>query len=61
MANCTPSYLNREGEFNRLTPEQQMAFAKLGLWPNGFQSYLELLEKWQADGRMEGVEVVYAS
>lgn len=38
-----------------------MAFAKLGIWPNGFESYLRLLEKWRADGNMEGLEVSYSS
>lgn len=61
MQGCTPSYLNREGELGRMTQEQQMAFAKLGIWPNGFQSYLELLEKWRADGKMEGLEVSSAA
>ena len=61
MAGCTPGYLNREGELNRLTPEQQMAFAQLGIWPNGFESYLELLERWRADGKMEGLEVSCAA
>lgn len=40
MAGCTPSYLNREGELNRLTPEQQMMMAKIGIWPNGFARYV---------------------
>lgn len=57
MSGCTPSYLNREGELRRLTPEQQMAFAKLGIWPNGFESYLRHLEAWRADGSMEGLEI----
>ena len=43
MAGCTPSYLNREGELNRLTPEQQMMMAKMGIWPNGFASYVDLV------------------
>ena len=43
MAGCTPSYLNREGELNRLTPEQQMMMAKMGIWPNGFASYADLV------------------
>ena len=57
LSGCTPSYLNREGELSRLTPEQQMSFAKLGIWPNGFESYLRLLEQWRADGKMDGLEV----
>ena len=57
LSGCTPSYMTKEGEINRLKPEEQMKAAKNGIWPNGFHSYLDLLESWRADDQMEGLEV----
>jgi hypothetical protein len=58
MRGCTPSYLNSEGEMDRITdPEQQMKMAKNIIWGDGFISYYHLLHDWQSTGKMEGLEV----
>ena len=57
MAGCTPSYLNKEGEVDGMTPGQQMKAARGGIWPNGFASYLDLLEGWRTQGGLEGLAV----
>jgi cation diffusion facilitator CzcD-associated flavoprotein CzcO len=54
---CTPSYLNREGAIDRLPMEERMKFAKSAIWGEGILSFTEVLEKWQAEGKLEGLEV----
>ena len=58
MIGCTPGYLNREGEFEKpMSPEEQMKAAKGCNWREGFESFSNLLEKWRADGSLEGLEI----
>lgn len=59
LSGCTPSYINKEGEIDRLSMDEKMKAAKLGIWPNGFESYLNVLERWQSEGSMEGLDVQY--
>jgi cation diffusion facilitator CzcD-associated flavoprotein CzcO len=56
---CTPSYLNREGALDRLSMEERMALAKMSIWGEGILSFTEVLEKWQEDGILEGLEIRY--
>ena len=53
MSACTPSRINNEGHPETLSP-------KTGNYGGGFGdwfAYRELLEKWLADGRFEGLEL----
>ena len=50
LDSCTPSYYNYEGKRER-------AFEQNEPYPGGPVAYYDLLHKWQADGRMEGLEL----
>jgi hypothetical protein len=54
---CTPGYLNREGEVDKIPMEIKMKMARNSIWANGFPSFLELVEEWQARGDLEGIEI----
>jgi len=58
VAVCTPSYITLEGEY--LKPGDQMEMMKKARgasWSEGIVSFTRMLERWQADGKLEGVEV----
>jgi cation diffusion facilitator CzcD-associated flavoprotein CzcO len=57
MMGCTPSYFNLEGEIDRMKPQDNLKMTRGGLWGTGLESFLEYLEKWRAEGSMEGIEV----
>ncbi|KAK3710484.1 hypothetical protein LTR37_010327 [Vermiconidia calcicola] len=59
MQGCTPSYLNKEGEADLI--EDKMKAAKNSIWPNGFSSYVQLLEDYRAKDNLEGLEVSYGA
>lgn len=54
---CTPGYFNLEGELDRIPPEYQMVLARSGLWGWGIEDFIGVIEKWRADGNMEGIVV----
>ena len=57
MANCTPSYFNAEGAFDKMTPEQQAGAARAAIWGQGYLSYSKILADWRASGKLEGFEI----
>jgi cation diffusion facilitator CzcD-associated flavoprotein CzcO len=46
---CTPSYLNFEGQASEIT-------SRNGFYPLGSLSYVQMLEEWRKVGAMEGLE-----
>ncbi|KAJ5113013.1 hypothetical protein N7456_001547 [Penicillium angulare] len=52
---CTPSYINLEGDLDRVPAEQQMLLARSGLWGWGIENWIEVIEKWRAEGSMKGI------
>jgi len=58
VAGCTPGYINREGETDRVkTMEEQMKAAKGATWGHGFLDYNSALEGWRTQGGLEGLDV----
>ena len=58
LAGCTPGYLNREGELDRISGmEEQMKVAKEQIWGEGILDYLNVLEGWRAQGNLRGLEI----
>jgi cation diffusion facilitator CzcD-associated flavoprotein CzcO len=54
---CTPSYFNREGLMDRMPMEQRMKFAKMAIWGEGIDNFTEVLEKWEDEGKLEGLVI----
>lgn len=58
VAGCTPGYINREGDTDRITTmEEQMKAAKGAIWGHGVLDYISVLEGWRSKGDLEGLEV----
>jgi cation diffusion facilitator CzcD-associated flavoprotein CzcO len=58
LLGCTPGYLNREGEIDRISGmEEQMKAARGSIWGEGILDYLSVLEGWRAQGNLRGLEV----
>ena len=57
LAGCTPSYINAEGDTDRMSQEKQARMARGATWGEGYLSFLEVIEDWRRDGRMEGLQV----
>ena len=57
MAGCTPSYLNGEGFVDKMPMEEKMKMGKAGIWGEGIEGYMNELERWEKEGRMEGLDV----
>lgn len=57
VGGCTPSYLNSEGENANKSMDQIMKLIRGGVWGYGITSFLELIEAWRADNKLEGLEV----
>lgn len=57
MGTCLPSYLNNEGETQRMSEEEQAAAARGAIWGQGFLDYARVLREWRESGRLEGLEV----
>ena len=52
------SYLNREGEMDRISRmEEQMKAAKGAIWGEGILDYVNVLGGWRAQGNLRGLEV----
>ncbi|KAF2009123.1 FAD/NAD(P)-binding domain-containing protein [Aaosphaeria arxii CBS 175.79] len=54
---CTPSYLNVEGGLDKIPPEMQLIVASSGLWGSGVEHFINLIEAWQKEGSMDGIQV----
>ena len=57
LAGCTPGYLNGEGAMDRLPPELQMKVARMGIWGEGFESFMRVLAAWEDEGKLAGLDV----
>lgn len=57
MMGCTPGYFNVEGEIDKIKPEDQLRMARGIVLGIGLESFLEYVEGWQAEGRMQGIEL----
>ena len=58
MAGCTPSYYNAEASMENMTREQMMLAAAAGPWPEGLNSFIDVLEEWRNQGdKLEGLQV----
>jgi hypothetical protein len=60
IGGCTPSYLNGEGAGARMKPEDMMKAARGSVWGHGITSFVEYLEGWKKEGKMEGMEIAAA-
>lgn len=57
VAGCTPGYITSEGQAMSNTDPTEVAKQSRGTpWCEGMTSYVQILEKWRADG-MEGIEI----
>lgn len=57
---CTPSYINNEGHMAPppdTPPAELFKAARRVPWGAGMLSYVQELERWQADGKLEGIAV----
>ncbi|KAF2215974.1 hypothetical protein CERZMDRAFT_34840 [Cercospora zeae-maydis SCOH1-5] len=57
VTGCTPGYINAEGETDQRSMEEKMTAARLAPWCRGIADFANVIEKWRADGKMEGLEV----
>lgn len=57
MAGCTPGYLNGEGIMDSLPTEVKMKAARMGIWGEGIHGYLRVLEEWEAEGNLQGLDI----
>jgi hypothetical protein len=57
VAGCTPSYMNGEGDIDKLPMEEKMKMAGSGTYGKGIVAYVEELEEWRSTGRLEGLEI----
>jgi cation diffusion facilitator CzcD-associated flavoprotein CzcO len=57
LIGCTPGYFNVEGAIDRAPPEMQVVMARSGLWGQGIEDFVRILEAWQQEGSMQGIEV----
>ena len=53
VADCTPSYYNREG--HKLKDHEKMAAARFAIWGKGVGSYATTIEGWRSNGKLEGL------
>ena len=59
IANCTPGFLNQEGEVDKpKSMEETIQAARWAHWGEGVASWVRALEAWRAKGDMEGLEVL---
>ncbi len=61
MVGCTPSYLNIEGEMDRISGmEEQMKAGKGAIWGQGIADFVNVIEDWRAQGGLRGLEITAA-
>ncbi|KAI5358191.1 Putative FAD/NAD(P)-binding domain, FAD/NAD(P)-binding domain superfamily [Septoria linicola] len=58
ISGCTPGYINKEGESDLASMEEKMKSARLSPWSRGIGDFTRVIEEWQADGKLDGLEVV---
>jgi cation diffusion facilitator CzcD-associated flavoprotein CzcO len=64
MLGCTPSYLNAEGNLDKILAEQPEEAAEMmrhGLWARGILHYLDALDQWKKEGPLKGFTVTAAA
>lgn len=54
---CTPGYYNGEGKAGKGGIEEQMSSARMAIWGEGIASYVQRIEDWRGEGKLEGLEV----
>ncbi|KAJ7064162.1 hypothetical protein C8F01DRAFT_1275416 [Mycena amicta] len=57
MSGCTPGYINNQGQRDQMTAEQQRKGARMAPWGEGVRSFGKIVEKWRAEGKLEGYVV----
>ncbi|OJJ38283.1 hypothetical protein ASPWEDRAFT_35909 [Aspergillus wentii DTO 134E9] len=58
MTNCTPGYLNAEGGgSDTMCAEGKVLKGRKAVFGGGIAKYLEIIEKWRAEGNLEGLDV----
>ncbi|KAH7130024.1 monooxygenase [Dendryphion nanum] len=56
---CTPGYFNVEGTLDRVPAEQQPLLARSGLWGNGIEDFVRIVNGWIKDNNLAGMEIQY--
>ncbi|OGE52253.1 hypothetical protein PENARI_c010G08037 [Penicillium arizonense] len=60
IAGCTPGYLNGHGMFGQpSSAEDMMKLARLAIWGEGIASYVEQIEAWREEGKLDGLHLTY--
>lgn len=54
---CTPGFLNLEGDLFKLSASQRAKSARVGKYGRGYLAYLQVLEGWKSQNRLEGLDV----
>ncbi|KAJ7199978.1 hypothetical protein GGX14DRAFT_660989 [Mycena pura] len=57
MSGCTPGYLNNQGESDRADPQARIKGARLAPWGEGIGSFEKVLNAWQENSQLEGLEI----
>ena len=57
IAGCTPSYINNESEGRGMSMEEQMKAARGSVWAKGVADFVDVIEAWEADDKLEGLDV----
>ena len=57
MRGCTPSYLTREGEVDRMDSDEQMKAAITSIWGRGIEGFIRHISEWQDTHEMEGLDI----
>ena len=42
---------------DQLPMEERMKYAKMAIWGEGISKFAEVLEKWQDEGKLEGLQI----
>lgn len=54
---CTPSYLNQEGDIERVAPEKAAKGAQASSWGYGVGDFVRVIEAWREEGSLRGLEI----
>ena len=57
---CTPGYFTLEGDAAHLPPEVLKKLARAGLYGQGLLKYMRILDAWEAEGKLSGLDVTSA-
>ncbi|OAQ68718.1 flavin-binding monooxygenase-like family protein [Pochonia chlamydosporia 170] len=57
LAICGPSYFNEEGATRTMSTEERMKMMRGAICPLGVLKYVDTLQDWRADGKMEGLKL----